>query len=227
MAPESSPDILDTYEEEEHLAILITGKRYEGNWIEKDQPGSFWELKTYVEQVFARLGIRTAELETREVESRDFEDGMGFWKHGKRLAEMGIVSSLLLKKFGIESDVYHADFNWQHIMEMLRDIKIRLKPIPRFPEVRRDLSMILDRGVKFARILEIAHETEKKFLKSVSLFDVYESDKLGKGKKSYAVGFVLQNPEKTLTDLEIDRIMNNIQANLESGIKAIIRQAGN
>ncbi len=226
LAPESRPDLLDTYEEEEHLALLITGMRFEGNWIEKDQPGTFYELKTYVEHVFERLGIRTGDLETREVEPMYFEDGMGFWKHGKRLAEMGMVSSSLLRKFGITSEVYYADFNWQHLMEIIRDLTITLKPIPRFPEVRRDLSMILDRNVKFARIREIAHGTEKKFLKSVSLFDVYESDKLGKGKKSYAVGFILQNPKKTLTDVEIDRIMNSIQAKLESEVNARIRQAG-
>ena len=108
---------------------------------------------------------------------------------------------------------------------VLGDIGIILEPIPKFPEVRRDLSMIIDRDIKFERIKDIAFKSERKILKSVSLFDVYESDKLGKGKKSYAVGFILQNPEKTLTDKEIDRIMDKIQANLEKEIHAEIRMA--
>jgi phenylalanyl-tRNA synthetase beta chain len=225
MAPESSPDILDTYEEEEHLAIFITGKRYEGNWIEKDQPGSFYELKTYVEHVFERLGIRTGDLETRPPDSTYFDDGMGYWKKGKKLAEMGMVSSALLNQFEITAPVYYADFIWDHIMDAVRTVKITLEPMPRYPEVRRDLSMIIDRRVTFAEIREIALASEKKLLKSVSLFDVYESDRLEKGKKSYAMAFVLQNPEKTLTDKEIDRIMDHIQANLEKKVHALIRQA--
>ncbi len=225
LAVESDPDILNTYEEQERLSLLITGNRYEGNWIEKDQPGTFYELKTYVEHVFGRLGIEPAGLDTREVESDNFEDGMGFWNKGKKLAEMGAVSANLLKSFGITADVYYAEFNWDHMMEALRDVKITLDPIPKFPEVRRDLSMIIDRSVQFAQIRDIALRTEKKLLKSISLFDVYESEKLEKGKKSYAVGFVLQNPEKTLTDKEIDRIMDRIQANLEKEVNARIRQA--
>jgi phenylalanyl-tRNA synthetase beta chain len=225
LAPESNPDILDTYEEEEHLALLITGNRYEGNWFEKDQPGSFYELKTYTEQVFERLGINTADLDNGEPATEMFLDGLSFLWNGKILAETGIVSGELLKRFEIETDVYYTDFHWDHIMEILRDVRLTLEPIPKFPEVRRDLSMIIDRGTKFSEIRDIAYRTEKKLLKSLSLFDVYQSDKLEKGKKSYAVGFVLQNPKKTLTDTEIDRIMDKIQANLEKEIHAQIRQA--
>ncbi len=225
LALESNPSILDTYEEQEHLALLITGKRYEGNWIEGDQPGSYYELKTYVEHVLGRLGIDPGILEDREPESGEFKDGIALWLKGEKLVEMGSVSPSLLQKFEINTEVYFADFIWDHVMELLRDVKLNLEPIPRFPEVRRDLSMIVDRSVQFAEIRNIARMTEKKLLKSVSLFDVYESDRLEKGKKSYAVGFILQNPEKTLTDKEIDRIMDKIQANLESRVKARIRQA--
>ncbi len=225
LALESDPGILNTYEEHEHLALLITGNRYEGNWIEKEQPGSFYELKTYVEHVLDRLGIRTASLETREIENPELEDGMAYWNQGRKLVELGIVSPALLKKFELDTDVYYADFTWGNVMESIKDVKITLDPIPKFPEVRRDLSMIIDRGIQFDRIREIAMRSEKKLLKSVSLFDVYESEKLEKGKKSYAIGFVLQNPEKTLTDQEIDRIMDKIQSNLEKEIHAKIRQA--
>ncbi len=225
LAMESNPGILHTYEEEEHLAILITGNRYEGNWIEKDQAGSFYELKTYVENVLNRLGIDPERVDTRELQSKEFEDGMGLWLKGKKLVELGAVSSSLLKKFELDAEVFYADFNWDHIMEVLKDGKISLKPIPKFPEVRRDLSMLIDKSIQFGQIRDIALKSEQKLLKSVSLFDVYESEKLEKGKKSYAVGFILQNPEKTLTDKEIDRIMDKIQANLERTVKARIREA--
>ena len=225
VAFESDPDILNTYEEQERLSILVTGNRYEGNWIEKDQPGTFYELKTYVEHVFARLGINAESLDTGDVESGNFEDGMALLHKGEKLVEMGPVSDSLLKSFDIHQDVYYAEFNWDHIMETLRDVKITLDPISKFPEVRRDLSMIIDNSVKFAQIRDIALRAEKKLLKSISLFDVYESKKLDKGKKSYALGFILQNPEKTLTDKEIDRIMDRIQVKLEKEINARIRQA--
>jgi phenylalanyl-tRNA synthetase beta chain len=225
MAMESSPDILDTYEEEEHLALLVTGKRYEGNWIEGDQAGSFYELKTYVENILGRLGIDPANLETGNPESDVFGDGTALEMKGRKLVEMGSIGREILEKFGIETDVYFADFSWVNVMGTLEDAVLNLEPVPKFPEVRRDLSMIVDNSVQFAQIRNIARKTEKKLLKSVSLFDVYESDKLEKGKKSYAIGFILQNPDKTLTDREIDRIMNRIQSNLESGINAEIRQA--
>jgi len=225
LALESNPGILDTYEEEEHLVLLVTGNRYEGNWIEKEQPGTFFELKTYVEHVLGRLGINVGKLETKELDSADFEDGMVLWSKGIKLVEMGFVSSALLKKFEIETEVYYADFNWGDVMKVLRNVRINLEPIPKFPEVRRDLSMIIDQNVKFAQIRDIALNSERKLLKSISLFDVYESERLEKGEKSYAVGFILQNPEKTLTDREIDRIMDKIQKNLEKDIKARIRQA--
>jgi phenylalanyl-tRNA synthetase beta chain len=225
LAIESNPDILDTYEEEEHLAILITGRRYEGNWLEGDQAGSFYELKSFVEQVLARLGIPEGKLETREPENGEFEDGMGLWLNGKKLVEMGLLSAGILEKFEISAEVYYADFTWDHVMEALKDVKINLETIPKYPEVKRDLSMIVDKTVKFSQIRNIALKSERKFLNSVSLFDVYESEKLEKGKKSYAVGFILQNPEKTLTDREIDHIMDKIQTNLEKDINARIRKA--
>ena len=109
-------------------------------------------------------------------------------------------------------------------MKALKDIKLKLSPIPKHPEVARDLSMIMDKSVQFSHIQDVANKCERKLLKSVSLFDVYESEKLGKGKKSYAVNFVIQNPDKTLTDKEIDRIMDKIQANLEKQINAYIRK---
>jgi phenylalanyl-tRNA synthetase beta chain len=225
LALESNPGILDTYEEEEHLSIWITGNRYQGNWIEKEQPGSFYELKTYTEHVFNRLGMDAGGLETRATEGKEFEEGMEYWHEGKKLAGMGIISPALRKSFGIDADVYYADFTWDHIMEAVRDVRIMHEPIPKFPEVRRDLSMIIENGVSFSRIREIALSAGEKLLKSVSLFDVYESKKLEEGTKSYAVGFVLQNPEKTLTDKEIDRIMDKIQAKLEKEVNARIRQA--
>lgn len=225
MAAESDPGIHNTYEEQEHLSLLITGNRYEGNWIEKDQAASLFELKTYTENILARLGLEIRNLEFGKPESADFKDAISLLYRGKMLVELGTIDPALLDKFEIKTDVFYADFIWENVLAAIRDVRIQLKPVPRFPEVKRDLSMIVGKEVRFARIREIALQTETRFLKSVSLFDVYESDQLGEGKKSYAVGFILQNPAKTLTDIEIDRIMDKIQANLVKQIGAKIRQA--
>ncbi len=213
------------YREAERLALFATGLRNTGNWIDKEEPGNFYELKSYVEGIMARVGLITGTLQAQEVDAGYFSDGLTYSFKGVKIAEMGILDSSLTSQFDIPTPVYYADFNWSAMLKAMKGFQISMKEIPKYPEVRRDLSMIIDKSIPFSRIRDIAMKSGKEMVKSVTLFDVYESEKLEKGKKSYAVGFVLQDESKTLTDKEIDKVMNRLQGNLEKLIDARIRQA--
>jgi phenylalanyl-tRNA synthetase beta chain len=221
----ADPDKPEGYREEERLALFATGPRHTGNWIEKEAPGTFYELKSYVEGIMARVGLDAGLLQTQEADARYFTDGLTYSVNGTKIAETGILNSSLTGQFDISSTVYFADIDWSGMLKAVKGVKITMKEIPKYPEVRRDLSMIIDKAVPFSRIRDIARISGKEMVKSVTLFDVYESEKLEKGKKSYAVGIVLLDECKTLTDKEIDKIMNRIQVNLEKKIDARIRQA--
>ena len=221
----ADPDKPDGYREEERLALFATGPRNNGNWIEKEQSGNFYELKSYVEGIMGRVGLLAGMLETQEVDNRFFSDGLTYSVKGIKIAEMGILDSSLTGQFDIPSTVYFADLGWSEMLQAMKGFQITMKEIPKYPEVRRDLSMIIDKAIPFSRIRDIALNSAKEMVRSVTLFDVYESENLEKGKKSYAVGIVLQDKSKTLTDKEIDKIMNRLQVNLEKQIDAHIRQA--
>ena len=221
----ADPDKPEGYREEERLALFATGPRTNGNWIIKEEPGNFYELKSYVEGIMGRVGLDAGLLQTQEVDAVYFIDGLTYSFKGIKIAEMGILDSSLTGQFDIPSTVYFADFDWSGILKAMKCFQISMNEIPKYPEVRRDLSMIIDKAIPFSRIRDIALKSGKEMVKSVTLFDVYESEKLEKGKKSYAVGIVLQDESKTLTDKEIDKIMNRLQGNLEKQIDARIRQA--
>jgi phenylalanyl-tRNA synthetase beta chain len=218
-------DILSPYLEAEHLALLITGNKNEGNWLENDQASSFYDLKAIIENILKRLGVTLSGLEIQETAIDIFSEGLTYTTNQNKLLECGVLTKSISDKFEIPSLVYYCDINWKCLVDLSGDNEVTVDPVPRFPEVRRDLSMIISKSVHFSRIQEIAFKVEKALLKSVSLFDVYESEKLGKGKKSYAVNFTLQSLSKTLTDKEIDKIMRKIQSGLEQEIDAEIRQA--
>jgi phenylalanyl-tRNA synthetase beta chain len=218
-------DRLDAYRETERLALFATGPKHTGNWIEKEQPGTFYEIKSYVEGIMGRVGLDTRLIQTQKVDARHFTDGLSYFVNGTKLAEMGTVDSSLTRQFDIPSTVYFADIHWSGMLEVMKGFRITMKEIPRYPEVRRDLSMIIDRSIPFSMIREIVLNSGHKMVRSVTLFDVYESERLEKGKQSYAVGIVLQDENKTLTDKEIDKIMKRIQGDLEQQIDARIREA--
>jgi phenylalanyl-tRNA synthetase beta chain len=142
---------------------------------------------------------------------------------GKTLAVYGIVNAQTLKKFNIEQNVYYADLQWENLIKEIENHSVTFSEISKFPEVKRDLSLLIDNKIQFAEIEQIARETERKLLKSINLFDVYEGKNLESGKKSYAVSFVLQDESKTLTDSQIDSIMNKIRSNLENRLGAKLR----
>ena len=183
-----------------------------------------YELKAYVQNIFARLGvdIRTLSLEagTDNIYSRSL---VYKTKGGKQLAELGIVSRKLLKTLDIAQPVFFADLNWTALMKAVRKHKTLYKDVSKFPAVSRDLALLVDKGLEFAEIEKVAYATEKKLLKNVRLFDVYEGKNLEAGKKSYAVNFTLQDENKTLNDKQIDKIMSGLIRNLENKLGAKLR----
>jgi phenylalanyl-tRNA synthetase beta chain len=217
---------LDSYSEYQHLALFITGKKYETNWLTKDESFSFFDLKAYVENILLKLGFQVDDLQTTEPGGRNdiFNEGVVFMHQKDTIAEMGLVTERLLKMFDLKSDVFYANLYWDRIIEKLRDFKIQFTELPKYPEVRRDLSMILDKNITFEQIRKLAYQTEKVLLKQVHLFDVYEGKGIEKDKKSYAVTFVLQDRNKTLVDAEIDAVMDRLMRNYENKLHAKIRK---
>ncbi len=222
---DSNNDILDNYPEELHLAIFSTGNRSDGNWFEKDRASSFYELKSYIESILLRTGIYNYDV-LPPASAVDFIDGgIAFVKDENEIAVMGIVHDKWLRFFDLKTPVFFADLNWKLLSGMLSTKPVTFRELPRFPEVIRDLSMMLEKTITFEQIRKLAFQTEKKFLKKVILFDVYEGDKIEKDKKSYAVSFVLQDEIRTLTDGLIEKSINNLAGVFEKKLGAQIRRS--
>ena len=216
--------VLAAYSEDYHLGLWVTGKRVVNSWAHPDENSSVYELKAYVENVFARLGLHMHDLGVGNLTDDIYAAGLSVQtRGGKRLATFGIVTKKLLKAFDIDNEVYYADFNWKELLKAIRNVKVSYTEISKFPVVKRDLALLLDKKVQFAEIEKIAYETEKKLLKEVSLFDVYEGKNLEAGKKSYAVSFLLQDENATLNDKQIDKIMSKLVKNLEDKLNAKLR----
>ena len=221
----SNVDILNKYDEREHLALFLTGNWSEVNWIGGNKPASFFQLKSYIENIFYKCNILPEQLESAEITTDFLGDGLKLKKDGKVLAEYGIVHKKWLDYFDLKSKVFFGNINWTFLLSLLGHQKVTFKDLPRFPEVRRDLSMILEKNVKFEDIRKLAFKTETKYLIRVMLFDIYEGEKIEKGKKSYAIGFVLQDKNKTLTDSQIDKIIQNLAKAFEKHFNAHIRKS--
>ena len=215
---------LAAYSEDYHLGLWVTGKRVSNSWAHADENSSVYELKAYVENILKRLGLDLHNLVVGNLTDDIFAAALSVnTKGGKRLATFGVVTKKLLKAFDIDNEVYYADFDWKELMKAIRSVKISYKEISKFPAVKRDLALLLDKNVQFAEIEKIAYETEKKLLKEVELFDVYEGKNLEAGKKSYAVSFLLQDESQTLNDKMIDKIMSKLVKNLEEKLNAKLR----
>ncbi|MCR5533843.1 MAG: phenylalanine--tRNA ligase subunit beta [Bacteroidaceae bacterium] len=222
--PEVIKHVLDAYSEDYHLGLWVTGKRVSGSWAHADEESSFYELKAYVLNIISRLGVPMGMLVFAEGNSDIYDKSIQIQNRGgKVLIEMGIVSHKILKGFGISAPVYFADLRWKQLMKTIKNQTVTYTEISKFPAVSRDLALLLDESIEFEQIEKIAYQTEKKFLKGVKLFDVYEGDKLPQGKKSYAVNFILQDNEKTLNDKQIDAIMQKLIQNLTTQLKAELR----
>lgn len=216
--------VLSPYTEELHLGLWLTGKKVSNSWAHPDEDSSVYELKAYVENILARLGLQMHDLVVGNLTDDMYAVALSVnTRGGKRLATVGVVKHKLLKAFDIEHDVYYADLNWKELLKAVRNVKVGYREISKFPAVKRDLALLLDKQVPFAEIEKIAYETEKKLLKEVSLFDVYEGKNLEAGKKSYAVSFLLQDENATLNEKQIDKIMSKLIANLENKLGAKLR----
>lgn len=212
------------YREDNHLALWLTGKRVEGSWAHPDEDSTFYELEAYVENILRRIGVLPGMTVRKKSDNDIFSTGMTIENRGgKKLVEMGVLSKKLLKAADIAAPVYYAELNWTSLMKVVRKNKVLYTEISKYPAVSRDLALLLDNGVEFAAIEEIARQTEKKLLKKVELFDVYEGKNLPAGKKSYAVNFILQDETKTLNDKQIDAIMNKLITNLKNKLGAELR----
>ena len=222
--PEVIKHVLDAYSEDYHLGLWITGKRVEGSWAHADEDASFAELKAYVMNVLNRCGVPFGMLVFAPLQNDQFDKAMEIQNRGgKSLVKMGVVAHKLQKQFGIDAPVFYADINWKLLMKLIAKATVTYKEISKFPAVSRDLALLLDKSVEFAQIEKIAYQSEKKLLKEVTLFDVYEGKNLPAGKKSYAVNFILQDNEKTLNDKQIDQIMQKLIKNLTSTLSAELR----
>ena len=212
------------YSEEYHLGLWITGKRVEGSWAHADEDSSFFELKACVENILHRIGVTDGMTVTRDSDNDIYSKAIALENRGgKTLVEMGILGVKLLKQMDIDNNVYFADLNWTALMKVIRKAKFEFREISKYPSVSRDLALLIDKKVEFAQIEEIAAQTEKKLLKKVELFDVYEGKNLPEGKKSYAVNFILQDEQKTLNDKQIEAIMKKLIDNLKSKLGAELR----
>ena len=221
---ENQDDPMQAYKEQYHLGLWVTGKRVEGSWAHADEDSSFAELSAYVENILARIGVQPGMLVRKKSQNDIFSAGQTIENRGgKQLIEMGVLTKKLQKQFDIDTTVYYCEMNWTALMKLIRNQKVLYTEIAKYPAVSRDLALLIDQNVEFAQIEEIARQTEKKLLKKVELFDVYEGKNLPAGKKSYAVNFILQDTEKTMGDKQIEAIMNKLIANLKQKLGAELR----
>ena len=216
--------LIKAYTQESHLALWVTGKRVENSWAHVTEDASFYELKGYVENILIRLGVSNSSITVVEGTNNIFSQSICIkTKASKLLAELGVVSPQQTKVVELNVPVFYADLYWDNLLKTIRKNKIEYKEISKFPVVSRDLALLLDKAITFEQIKDIAFATEKKLLKSVELFDVYEGKNLPEGKKSYAVNFMLQDEQKTLNDKQIDAIMKKLISNLTTKLNAELR----
>jgi len=217
-------ETLAAYSEDYHLGIWITGNKYGQSWTTPEQKSSIYELKAYIENIFSRLGVNLRKLVVGDYADDLLSEALTVYSpRGFQIAVFGVVHPKIRKKLDIDQEIFYADLNWNALLKEIAKHKVSYTEISKYPEVKRDLAMLLDKAVNFAEIEKIAFETEKKLLKKVTLFDVYEGKNLEAGKKSYAVSFILQDETKTLTDSQIDGIMKKMLSNFESKLDAKLR----
>ena len=217
-------ETLAEFSEDYRLGLWVSGSRVDNNWAHPNEKSSVYELKAYVENILVRLGVNLQKVIFGNLANDIYSAGLSITtSSGRQLGTMGIVSPKICKELDIETDVYYAELSWTLLMKEIKKSKVTFSEISKFPAVKRDLALLLEKNVQFAEIEKIATESERKLLKEVALFDVYEGKNLPAGKKSYAVSFYLQDEGKTLNDKQIDAIMKKIQTNLEQKLGAQLR----
>lgn len=207
--------------EPKYLSILLSGGSMPDNWTSNTTPTSFFELKSIVESVLLRLGI--THLKSEPISSVMFSEGLTFTHNTKELVSFGLVKKSILKHFDIKQDILYADFNWGAVLKQITTSPVVFKEIPKYPEVKRDFALLLDQKTTYRELYDLAFGSERKYLKEMTLFDVYEGKNLPEGKKSYAVSFTLQDDKSTLTEKQIEKIMSKLQRTYENNLNATLR----
>ena len=221
---QNDDDPMQAYLEQNHMALWITGKRVEGSWAHANEDSTFYELSAHVENILRRIGAEPGMIVRKKSDNPVFSAAIVLENRGgKKLGEMGILSKKTLKTADVSQPVYYAELNWTALMKLVRKQKVLYTEISKYPAVSRDLALLVDKSVEFAEIEQIARQTERKLLKRVELFDVYEGKNLPEGKKSYAVNFILQDEQKTMGDKQIDAIMQKLIQNLKKQLNAELR----
>ena len=222
--PETDGKTLASYEEHQCFTLLMSGSPAR-SWREGARKGSFYELKGYLELLLNRYAVDIFTLETKPAPSDIFAEGISYSLPGTHepLAVIGTVAPALARKFDVRQPVFAAEICWQSLLKLVSRVKVKFQEMPKFPEVRRDLAVLIDENVAYADLCRAAQKSVKKILKQVSLFDVYRGDKIPEGKKQYAINFVLQDPEKTLTDQEVEKAMSRLLATFQNQFGAVLR----
>ncbi len=202
---------LRAYNEEQHLALWLTGNKTAQTWVHTEEKTSFYQMRAYVNAVLRRLGVNLDRLTFAPLQNELFADGLTLLMNGKELGFIGILNKKLLKQFDIDNDVFYADLSWKALLKQNKQYKAVIEDLAKFPEVKRDFALLVDKSVAFEDLRKAACENAGKLLKSVYLFDVYEGKNLPAGKKSYALSFILQDPNNTLKDQQIENIMARLQ----------------
>jgi phenylalanyl-tRNA synthetase beta chain len=223
LSSEHAVPIVEDYNEQTSLDLFITGKTGKESWNHKTNPTDFFHIRSATEMVLSRLGINLSVLMNGESNKKYLAESVTYILNNRLIAETGRISKSYLAMFDIGQDVFYSHLEWDHILKTIKNNTISYRELPKYPSVRRDLAILLDKSIKFAQIKEIAFRTEKNVLREVGLFDVYESDSLGANKKSYAVSFILRDDLKTMTDKNIDKVMNNLIKAFETELEAKIR----
>ena len=215
---------LGAYSEELHLGLWITGNMIENSWTNKNQQYSFYNIKAYVENIFTRLGVNIGLMFFKEFTSDLYSSALQITDRNEKVyATMGIISNKVLKLAELKAQIFYADISWQLLMKINRKNIVSYKEISKFPSVSRDLALLLDKKITFQEIEAVAYQTERNLLKKIELFDVYEGNNLPENKKSYAINFTLQDPNKTLTDKQIDKVMKALMNNFKHKLQADLR----
>ena len=220
---DTSESPLAAYSETFRLAVAVTGTAVKQSWNEQPLAASFFTLRAAAEKLLRRFGIDIYALKSEPLHSDLFADGLSLVLNGKVLAQLGTVNPRIRRTFDLKQEVYFMELNFDLLVKAVKKHRIAVAELSKFPEVRRDLALLVDKSVTFGALRDLAFATERKLLKSVALFDVYEGDKLPEGKKSYALSFVLEDKTRTLDDKTIDRVMANLTARFESVCGAQVR----
>ncbi len=217
-------DPLIAYSEEPHIGLWLTGNKMPQSWVHREEKTSFYQLHAYVNNILTRLGVDIQKTTIERLEDELYSDGLVIKAaNGKALGFIGIVARRVLKQMDIDQEVYYADLDWNQLLKQNKQFKPLIADLPKYPEVKRDFALLVDKDIEFADLARAAFATEKKLLKNVYLFDVYEGKNLEQGKKSYALSFILQDAENTLKDTQIENIMNRLKATFEEKFNATLR----